>query len=81
MDRLTKQELRVLALIAEGRTRKEIAALLFVSPATIDDHRMHIRQKLGLLTTADMVKFAIQHGLTHPDPMVRDYWGRFAAEG
>ena len=80
MNRLTKQEIRVLALIAEGKTRKQIANLLFITTFTVDDHRVHIRQKLGLLTTADMIKFAIQHGLTSPEPVVRDYWGQFAGE-
>jgi DNA-binding NarL/FixJ family response regulator len=60
---LTKRELEVLALIANGRSNKEAADELFISIKTIDTHKMHILDKLGLKNTAELVKYAIKNGL------------------
>ena len=59
---LTKREREVLKLIAEGRSNKEIADLLFVSVHTVERHRANIMEKLNLKKTADLVKYAIQKG-------------------
>jgi DNA-binding CsgD family transcriptional regulator len=53
----------VLQLISEGKSTKEIAALLFVSIKTIESHRKHLMEKLGLFTVADLTRFAIKEGL------------------
>ena len=59
---LTKREREVLKLIAEGKSNKEIADLLFVSVHTVERHRANIMEKLNLKRTADLVKYAIQKG-------------------
>jgi DNA-binding NarL/FixJ family response regulator len=60
---LTKREEEVLALIANGRSLKEVADDLFISIKTVESHKMHIQDKLGLTNTAQLVKYAIEHGL------------------
>jgi DNA-binding NarL/FixJ family response regulator len=60
---LTKRELEVLALIAEGRNNREVADKLFISVKTVDTHRLHILDKLGLKNTAELVKYAIKNKL------------------
>jgi DNA-binding NarL/FixJ family response regulator len=54
----------VLQLIAEGRTIKEIAALLNISPKTVEFHKAQIIFHLNLRTTAELTKYALAHGLT-----------------
>jgi DNA-binding NarL/FixJ family response regulator len=63
---LTTRQREVLQLVAEGRSVKEIATKLGVSPKTIEFHKSNIVQALGLHTTADLVKYAIRHGLASP---------------
>jgi DNA-binding NarL/FixJ family response regulator len=60
---LTKRELEVLVLIAQGKTLKEIAEDLFLSVKTVETHKMHIQDKLGLSNTAKLVKYAIENNL------------------
>jgi DNA-binding NarL/FixJ family response regulator len=59
---LTKREREVLKLIAEGKSNKDIADLLFVSVHTVERHRANMMEKLNLKKTADLVKYAIQKG-------------------
>ncbi len=59
---LTRREVQILQLICEGLTNKQIADGLFISVRTVDAHKNHIMQKLGLRSTAQLVKFAIKHG-------------------
>jgi len=61
--RLTTRQREVLQLVAEGRSNKEIAATLDVSPKTVEFHKSNIVRALGLSTTADLIKYAIRHGL------------------
>jgi DNA-binding CsgD family transcriptional regulator len=49
-------------LIAEGKSSKKIADLLFISVRTVDRHRANIMDKLNVKKTADLVKYAIQKG-------------------
>jgi DNA-binding NarL/FixJ family response regulator len=63
-ERLTKRELQVLQLIAEGKTTKEVAARLAVSVKTIETHRKQIMDKLGIHSIAGLTKFCIREGLT-----------------
>jgi len=65
-DDLTEREVEVLRLIALGHTNAEIAAQLYLSVRTVESHRAHIQQKLRLNTRAELVKYALQHGLLEP---------------
>jgi DNA-binding NarL/FixJ family response regulator len=61
---LTPRQREVLQLVAEGRTIKEIAALLNISPKTVEFHKAQIMFHLNLHTTAELTKYALAHGLT-----------------
>ena len=56
----------VVSLIAEGRTMKEVAAALGLSPRTVETHKYQVMQALGLQTTAELIRYAIEHGLIAP---------------
>ncbi len=60
---LTMRQREVLQLLAEGRTAKEIANLLKVSSRTIEFHKSQILMRLKLHTTADLIKYALTHGI------------------
>lgn len=60
---LTPRQREVLQLVAEGRTIKEIAALLNISPKTVEFHKAQIMFHLNLHTTAELTKYALTHGL------------------
>jgi DNA-binding NarL/FixJ family response regulator len=62
-DRLTTRQREVLQLVAEGRTRKEIAAILKISVKTVEFHKARLSRGFHLRTTADFTKYAIEHGL------------------
>jgi two-component system, NarL family, response regulator NreC len=62
-DKLTPREREVLRLIALGHTSVEIAALLGLSPRTIETHRARIHRKLGLTTRAELVRYALESGI------------------
>jgi DNA-binding NarL/FixJ family response regulator len=59
-DSLTPREREVLQLTAEGCTGGAIAEKLFISPRTVESHRAHILQKLGLRTQKEMIRYALQ---------------------
>jgi DNA-binding NarL/FixJ family response regulator len=61
--RLTSRQREVLILIAQGKRMKEIAAELDLSVRTVEDHKAQLLQALDAKTTADLVRFAIKHGL------------------
>jgi len=61
---LTPREREVLQLIAEGKATKVIAKELYVSPKTIEWHRSQLMKKLGVQSVAELVKYAINEGLT-----------------
>ena len=63
-DRLTIREREVLKLIAEGKSSRDVAELLFISPRTAEHHRANIRKKLGIRSTADLTKYALRKGYT-----------------
>jgi DNA-binding NarL/FixJ family response regulator len=58
---LSKRELEILKLFAEGIPNPQIAEKLFISTRTVESHKNHIMQKLNLKSTVDLVKFAIKH--------------------
>ena len=60
---LSEREIEVLRLISLGHTNSEIAEQLFLSVRTVESHRAHIQQKLGLSTRAELVKYALEHKL------------------
>jgi DNA-binding NarL/FixJ family response regulator len=62
IDPLTPRERQVLKLIAEGKTSREIADLLFISVRTAEHHRTNIMDKLNLRRAADLVQYAIRKG-------------------
>jgi DNA-binding NarL/FixJ family response regulator len=63
MKRLTPRQRDVVRLLAEGRTMKEIAATLEISPRTAETHKYQALEALGLKTTADLIRYALEHGL------------------
>jgi DNA-binding NarL/FixJ family response regulator len=63
-ERLTKRELQVLQLIADGKTTKEIAARLTISVKTVETHRKQVTEKLEIRSVAGLTKFCIREGLT-----------------
>jgi DNA-binding NarL/FixJ family response regulator len=60
---LSKRELEVLRLLAGGRSLKEIAARLGVSPKTVSSFRARVLEKMGLKTNADLVRYALERHL------------------
>jgi two-component system response regulator NreC len=62
-DGLSERELEVLRLIAMGHTNAEVAAQLYLSVRTVESHRAHIQQKLHLQSRAELVHYALEHGL------------------
>lgn len=61
--KLSPRQREVLRFIAEGRRMKEIAAILQLSPRTVESHKYEMMRSLGLGSTAELVKYAIQIGL------------------
>lgn len=61
---LTPREREVLQLLAEGKTTKEIAHVLYVSVKTVETHRKRLMDKLDLHSIADLTKYAIREGIT-----------------
>jgi two-component system, NarL family, response regulator NreC len=62
-DPLSEREREVLRLLALGHTNQEIAQELYISVRTAESHRAHIMQKLRLSTRAELVRYALSHGL------------------
>ena len=60
---LTDREREVLQLLAEGRSNKEVAALLDVGLSTVETHRANLMQKLNLHNTAEIVLYAVRKGI------------------
>jgi DNA-binding NarL/FixJ family response regulator len=60
---LTSRQREVLQLVAEGRSAKEIAVILKISPRTAEAHKSRIQEALGLQSTAELVQYAIRNGI------------------
>jgi DNA-binding NarL/FixJ family response regulator len=60
---LTEREREVFHLVAEGRTNSQIAAVLCISPKTVDNHRTRLNEKLGVHSAAELLRYAAKHGL------------------
>jgi two-component system, NarL family, response regulator NreC len=65
-DLLTDREKEVLQLLAEGKSNKEVAAVLNLSPYTIESHRNSLMQKLNLHNTAEIVLYAVRKNIIVP---------------
>jgi DNA-binding NarL/FixJ family response regulator len=61
MDRLTDRELEIFRMIGAGRSVKEIADKLFLSVKTVEAHREHIKEKLNIKSSAELLRFAIRN--------------------
>lgn len=66
LPHLTNREREIVQLLAEGRTNKEIAALLGISYKTVDAHRTNIMRRLGLHSFANLVRYAIRERIVQP---------------
>ena len=64
LDRLTSREREILQLVVEGKSSARIAEMLYLSPKTVETYRSRLMEKLGISNLPELVKFAIQHGLT-----------------
>jgi DNA-binding NarL/FixJ family response regulator len=62
-DTLSEREREILKLIAEGRTNREIADMLFLSVKTVQAHRANLMRKLGMPDRTELVKYAIRKGI------------------
>ena len=63
---LTPRELEVVKLVAEAHTSAEIAALLVISPKTVERHRENVMAKLGMRDRVELTRYAIRRGLVEP---------------
>jgi DNA-binding NarL/FixJ family response regulator len=61
--RLTPRQLEVLQLLAEGHSAKEMAAILNISPRTAEFHKYRMMEALEIRTTAELIQYAVKHGL------------------
>jgi DNA-binding NarL/FixJ family response regulator len=64
LDLLTSREREILQLVVEGKSSARIAEMLYLSPKTVETYRSRLMEKLGISNLPELVKFAIQHGLT-----------------
>jgi DNA-binding NarL/FixJ family response regulator len=60
---ITTREIEIIRLLARGKTNKEIAALLEIGVRTIETHRSNIMRKLGFHTLAELIHYALRHGI------------------
>jgi len=67
VEALTGRQREILQLIAEGHSRKEIAQRLQLSVKTVESHRAHMVERLGTRSTAELVRWAVRHGIVAPD--------------
>ena len=62
-EHLSLRQREVLQLLAEGRTMKEVARILAITPRTVAFHKYSMMQDLGIKTSAELVQFAVKHGI------------------
>lgn len=63
---LSPREQQVLKLVVQGKTSKEIAAMVRVKASTIDTYRSRLMQKLDIEDLPNLVRFAVRHGVLRP---------------
>ena len=65
LNQLTDREFGVFQLLGQGLTTRDIGKRLHISPKTVETHRMHIKEKLGMKTTAELVNLAVRWAVTN----------------
>ena len=60
---MTPRQREILQLLAEGKSAKEVASALSISARTVEDHKYRLMESLGIENSAELVYFAIKHGL------------------
>ncbi|HEY6248783.1 MAG TPA: response regulator transcription factor [Candidatus Angelobacter sp.] len=60
---LTVREIEIVQLLAKGKSNKEVAAILGISPRTVENHRAQIMQMLGLRSFSELIRYAIRNGM------------------
>lgn len=66
-DTLSQREKQILKLVAEGKTSREIAEMIFISPKSVETYRSRFMRKLGVDNVAGVVKYALRRGLITAD--------------
>jgi DNA-binding NarL/FixJ family response regulator len=61
--RLSPREIQIVQLVAESKANKEIANILHISVKTVESHRAHIMEKLGLHSVAELVRYAVRNNI------------------
>ena len=61
--KLTARQREVLQLLSEGKSAKEVAETLFISPRTVEFHKYRIMKELGISSSAELVQYSIKHGI------------------
>lgn len=67
VDSLTDTEREIVRLVADGKTNLEVAAILSLSPRTVETYRLRLMRKLGIEGMSSLVKYAIRHGIVSLD--------------
>jgi DNA-binding NarL/FixJ family response regulator len=67
-DTLTRREMQVITLLAEGKSTKEVASLLNLSVKTAETHRSNIMSKLGLHSVSELVLYAVRNNIVQANP-------------
>ena len=62
-ESLTSREQTILLQLAQGKSNKEVAAVLDISVRTVETHRKNIKRKLGISSTAGLTRYALEHGV------------------
>ncbi len=62
-EQLTSREQTVLLQLAQGKSNKEVAQILYISVRTVETHRKNIKRKLGISSTAGLTRYAMEHGV------------------
>lgn len=68
-NELTRREFEILGLVAEGKTNKELAEMLFISIKTVETHKTHVLEKLGLKNTTELIRYAIRNKIIPVDKL------------
>ncbi|MBP1661117.1 MAG: response regulator containing a CheY-like receiver domain and an DNA-binding domain, partial [Candidatus Aminicenantes bacterium] len=63
LRKTSPREREILQLLAEGRSGKEIAAILSISPRTVEFHKYRMMEKLHIKSNAELVQYAVKHGI------------------
>lgn len=66
IDKLSTRQREILTLVAVGKTMKEIASQLDITPRTVAFHKYRMMESLGMGSTAELIQFAMRHGLAGP---------------